>query len=100
MARDKDKDPNASPEKRKTVRRLLTGGGIITGAGLTGGPWKKPLVDSVVLPAHAQTTAAPGTPSPTPGATPVTLAPTPAPSGPPTPAPTPAPTVAAPQPVP
>jgi hypothetical protein len=94
MARDKNNDPNVSPEKRKTVRRLLTGGGIVTGAGLTGGPWKKPLVDSVVLPAHAQTSTAPGTPSPTPGATPVTVAPTPPPSASPTPPPTTTPTPA------
>lgn len=92
MAKEKDKNPNALPEKRKTVRRLLTGGGIVTGAGLAGGTWKKPLVNSVVLPAHAQTTVAPGTPSPTPGATPATPAPTTAPSPVSSPVPTPAPT--------
>ena len=69
---------DAGIEKRKTVRRLLTGGGIVTGAGLTGGAWQKPVIDSVLLPAHGQTTAPPtgGRPSPTPGGVP-TIAPTP-----------------------
>ncbi len=79
---EESKNAKVQPEKRKTVRRLLTGGGIVTGAGAVGGRWTKPLVDSVLLPAHAQTSPAPATPSPTPQPT---TSPTPQPTPSPTP---------------
>lgn len=43
-------------QRRRAVRNILTGSGIVAGAA-TSGKWSKPLVDAVVLPAHAQTSA-------------------------------------------
>ncbi|MGI9319053.1 MAG: hypothetical protein ACR2QW_17130 [bacterium] len=41
--------------RRKALRNLLSGTGIVAGAQLAGGTWVKPVVESVLLPAHAQT---------------------------------------------
>ena len=58
-------------ERRKTLRKLLVGGGVLGAAGSLPDTWSKPLVDSVLLPAHANTSATPGpTPRPTPRPTP------------------------------
>ena len=89
------------PEKRKTVRHMLTGGGVI-GAAAVGGKWHKPNVDSVLLPAHARATGGGGdpgegnTPPPTvpPSVQPPTPEPTPSPSSLSTPGPTPEPSSA------
>ncbi|MEM7194624.1 MAG: hypothetical protein AAF402_06720 [Pseudomonadota bacterium] len=52
---DKVKDPSG---KRKTLKALALGG---IGAGIAApAAWQKPVVDSVVLPAHANTTASGG----------------------------------------
>ena len=88
------------PEKRKTVRHMLTGGGVI-GAAAVGGKWHKPNVDSVLLPAHARATGGGGDPgggtTPPPTAPPTVQEPTPEPTPAPdqiqpTPGPTPEPT--------
>ena len=77
--------------KRKSRRRMLTGGGII-GAGAVSGAWTKPALNSVILPAHAVTSEVEGeggmmTPAPTPAPTmAMTMVPTAAPTGAPTPA--------------
>lgn len=41
--------------RRKSVKRILGAGGVAAGGQLVGGGWTKPLVSSVILPAHAQT---------------------------------------------
>ena len=65
MTKEKNPDSKASsntsdvpqtPSKRRAVRQILTGGGVI-GVSTLGGNWKKPVLDSVVLPSHAATTA-------------------------------------------
>ncbi|MFZ0486919.1 MAG: hypothetical protein WAL83_07965 [Arenicellales bacterium] len=46
------KKGSSNPSKRRdTLRKLAVSGGVIGAAGA----WSKPVVDSVVLPAHAQT---------------------------------------------
>lgn len=42
------------PARRKLIRALGGAGGTILGASLVSG-WRKPVVESVILPAHAQT---------------------------------------------
>lgn len=52
--------------RRDALRKILAGGGIVVGAESLPGNWSKPLIDSVVLPAHAQTTGdVATTPAPT-----------------------------------
>lgn len=51
-----DKHPGASDNpRRSTLKTLLVGGGTLT-LGALPSQWSKPVVDSVMLPAHAQTT--------------------------------------------
>ena len=45
----------SSDSRRKALRNILSGTGIVAGAQLATGSWIKPVVESVVLPAHAQT---------------------------------------------
>lgn len=53
-----DVDTDAALEnRRKSVKRLLSTGGLVAGGHLTYGAWAKPLVDTVILPAHAVTSA-------------------------------------------
>ncbi len=84
---DKKQDLKGNAESKESGRRkLLKAGGVVASSYAVPEKWKKPVVDTVLLPSHAQTTA---TPAPTPGS----VAPTPAPTtGAPTPPPTPAPT--------
>lgn len=41
--------------KRKSLRAILAGSGIIAGVGGKIPGWEKPVIDSIMLPAHAQT---------------------------------------------
>lgn len=51
-----DKNPGASDNpRRSTLKTLLVGGGTLT-LGALPSQWTKPVVDSVMLPVHAQTT--------------------------------------------
>lgn len=58
---DKKKSNSSTDDKnlgrRKIVKSLVAGGGVI-GASSTVDKWAKPVVDSLTLPAHAQTTMA------------------------------------------
>lgn len=47
-------DPTRKLNRRTTLKTLLTGGGVLTLAALPN-RWMKPVVDTVILPAHAQT---------------------------------------------
>jgi hypothetical protein len=96
--RDEGVAEDASVEgRRKALRKLLVGGGIVGASTQLPDKWMKPLVDSVLVPAHAQTSVTPQpTPNPTPQPTAVpqpSPVPTPQPTVTPTPQPTPAPTV-------
>lgn len=44
--------------RRKILRTLVAGGGAVTAARITSEDWVRPVVESVVLPSHAQTSAA------------------------------------------
>ncbi len=48
-------DNKASSDGRRTALKVLTASGVVAGATVPIS-WKKPLVEGVVLPAHAQTT--------------------------------------------
>lgn len=54
----KNRDTTASDEsvekRRSAVRKILAAGSVTAGAGIS--TWKTPVIESVVLPAHAQTT--------------------------------------------
>lgn len=47
-------DPVKNQDRRTTLKTLLAGGGVLSLAALPS-RWAKPVVDSVMLPAHAQT---------------------------------------------
>jgi hypothetical protein len=84
--RDKSEPKDAEPEKEQGRRDLLKGGVVVGGAAVAAAlsmpkKWTRPLVDAVIVPAHAQTS--PGAPTPSP---------TNAPTRQPTPSPTPSPT--------
>jgi len=58
--KSKIKHPSQEHNKEQSGsrRRLITGlatGGVVTSSLLISGKWRKPLVESVILPAHAQT---------------------------------------------
>ncbi len=59
--------PSEQPTaRRKALKKLLVGSGAAVAASQTlPAKWTKPVVDSVILPAHAQTTVVPTTPAPT-----------------------------------
>lgn len=48
-------NPNQSSARRQTLRTIIAGGGVVSLAA-----WKPPIVRSVILPAHAQTSPEPG----------------------------------------
>ena len=48
-------DSEANTGRRKAVKRLLVGGGVI-GATAHSEKWTRPVMDSVVLPTHARMT--------------------------------------------
>ncbi len=63
---DTSKLPEHPTARRKVLKKLLVGGGAAVAASQTlPTKWTKPVVDSVILPAHAQTTVVPTTPAPT-----------------------------------
>lgn len=41
-------------KRRRVVKRIVSGGGVVAGAGALSSGWQKPVIDSVLLPAHAQ----------------------------------------------
>jgi hypothetical protein len=45
-----------SSDRRKVLRRIVASGGVITVAGGLPGHWKRPVLNAVALPAHAETT--------------------------------------------
>lgn len=51
---DESDSESRSEQRRSAVKKILAASSVATGAGLHS--WKTPLVETVVLPAHAQTT--------------------------------------------
>ena len=78
MADDSESEKRAAKntdlEKEQGRRNLLKGGVVVGGAAvaaaLTPKKWTRPLVDAVIVPAHAQTSPGAPTPMPTPSPTP------------------------------
>lgn len=52
---DGDGTNRSSETRRRTLRQILAGTGILAGAGSVSSKWSKPVIDSITLPAHAQT---------------------------------------------
>ena len=50
----KSNKPKSAAARRRILKTLLAGGGVIAGAKALPEKWAKPVVESVVLPAHAQ----------------------------------------------
>ena len=44
----------AASARRKLIMSLAAGGGVLTAGKMVPNTWVKPVVDSVVMPAHAQ----------------------------------------------
>jgi hypothetical protein len=93
--RDKRDAQDPELEKEQGRRDVLKGGVVVGGAAVAAAlsmpkKWTRPLVEAVVVPAHAQTSPFAPTPAPTSAPTsPPTPSPTSAPTSPPTPSPTP-----------
>ena len=49
-------DSSNSEDRRSKLKQILTGGGVIAGGAAIPNQWSRAVVESVVLPAHAQTT--------------------------------------------
>ena len=90
MSTKKERDPQTpvtdervNESRRAALRKILIGGGAITGAKFLPDEWTKPIVNAIVVPAHAQstgpTTAPPTTTTSTTPAPPTTTT-TPAPT--------------------
>ncbi len=62
-------------KRRRILKALATGTGAVATVKLAPEKWTKPVVDSVLLPAHAQTTVVPTTAAPTTAAPTTTAAP-------------------------
>ena len=60
MSKDNYKTPE---ERRKALKKILAGTGAVTVAAAAPEKWTTPVVDSVVLPAHAQTSTDPTPPT-------------------------------------
>jgi len=95
-----DNETASVPSRREALKKIAMGGTIAFGASALPPRWTKPIVDKVLVPAHAQTSPPPGnTPSPTPSPG-TTQSPTPSPGTTPLPAPTPPPPQPTPTPAP
>lgn len=51
-----DKNEAQSAARRRILKRLAAGSGVLATGGLFSQHWMKPVVESVILPAHAQAT--------------------------------------------
>ena len=73
-----ENETQSVPSRRKALKKIAIGGTIAVGASSLPPQWTKPIVDKILVPAHAQTSPPPGTtaaPTPT-QAPPTTQAPT------------------------
>lgn len=80
--RDKTDSKDADGAKKQARRDVLKGGVVVGGAAVAAAlsmpkKWTRPLVEAVIVPAHAQTS--PGAPTPAPTSAP-TASPTPSPT--------------------
>lgn len=54
-----DRDKKSSPSRKSSGRRKLLQGTLASGAAFTVDTWTKPVIKSVILPAHAQISPTP-----------------------------------------
>lgn len=58
-----DKNPESQKSKetarRRVLKRLVAGGGVVATGKIMPDDWHRPVVESVILPAHAQTSEQP-----------------------------------------
>ena len=48
---------STNEERRRAVRKLLAGGGIVaSGTAISNAEWKKPVIDTLIVPSHGQMT--------------------------------------------
>ncbi|MBI3796006.1 MAG: nucleotidyltransferase family protein, partial [Deltaproteobacteria bacterium] len=71
------------PERRAALLKILAGGGAIAGAKLLPSAWTKPIINTIIVPAHAQMTGATSPPPPTTTATTTVTTPPPTETEPP-----------------
>ncbi len=64
---DQNREEQTLESRRKAIKRILVGGGLVTGATMLPKKWTKPVVDAITVPAHAQASL---TTSPRPTTTP------------------------------
>lgn len=55
MSDNKKTPPNQDEKRRVVLKKILAGGGVITVGSRLPDQWKRPVMDAVTLPAHAQT---------------------------------------------
>ena len=85
-SQDSKPDSTPSNERRRALKKIVVGGSVVSSSVMLPKAWVKPVIDQIIVPAHAQTSPSPTTTAP-PGQT--TPAPTTtAPPGQTTPAPT------------
>ena len=72
MSDDHEKGDDLAAERRRLLKQAIAGG--IVGAVFLPERWVRPVVDAVIVPAHAQTSPAPTTTTATPSTT-TTVAP-------------------------
>ncbi len=77
MGSSEENETQQIESRRKALRKILISGGVVASASFLPDKWVKPVVDSIVVPAHALTS--PTAPAPTAAPT-GTAAPTPAPT--------------------
>ena len=60
---DKTPEQGKNKARRAILKSLVTGGSALTAAKVTPDQWIKPVVESVIIPSHAQTTGGGGNPN-------------------------------------
>lgn len=71
MTTDKkdDQPKNQGEDRRGALKKLLTGGGVIVGTSALPSEWTKPVIESIITPAHAGMSPVTTVPPTTPAAT-------------------------------
>jgi hypothetical protein len=55
MSNDYESKKSGSGARRKVLKNMMAAGGVVTAGKALPERWTKPVLDSVMLPAHAQT---------------------------------------------
>lgn len=68
--KDDDKTVRQGEGRRGALKKLLAGGGVVVGSSALPSEWTKPVIESIVLPAHAGVSGPVTTATPPPITTP------------------------------